>query len=105
MSYIKEFPDYDGELYIPKGFNDYSWHNDVCPHVEKRYDNENLEIDVCIWQDYIDISLREREIGKRYLFQIKVNDGVLFSCETDDLEKVKELVKCFENGEWIHDMK
>ena len=32
MGYREEFPNYDDELWIPKGFIDGSWHNDTCPH-------------------------------------------------------------------------
>ena len=110
MSYMTEFPDYDGELYTPEGFKDYSWHNDVCPHVAKRYDSKDLEIEVCIWQDYVNPELREgfvdyENISKRYGFIIEINHGSVFTCTTDSLEKIKELVEYFNNSEWAHDMK
>lgn len=89
--YLIEFPDYDGELYIPEGWFDNSWHNDVCPHVEKR--NQDESVVMHIWQDYVNPNKRERDYGKRYLFQICCNgDDAQFNYETDDLEVIKKLV-------------
>lgn len=104
MYYMTEFPDYDGELYVPEGFRDWSWHNDVCPCVGKRYDDKDLEIEVCIWQDYINPELREY-VTTRYNFVIKINGSSVFDCDTDDLDKIKELVKYFNHSEWWYRMK
>ena len=93
MSYKSEFPDYDGEFYCPKGWIDNSWHNDVCPRAMKRFESETLEIEFSIWQDYVDENKREYDPTKRYLFQIHVNNDLIFHYETDDLEKIKELEK------------
>ena len=35
-NYLIEFPSYDGDFYLPEGWEDNSWHNDACPHAEKR---------------------------------------------------------------------
>ena len=93
MSYITEFPDYDDDLYRPDGWQDQSWHNDTCPHIEKRIDTTDTEIAVKVWQDYKDKTLRELDFGKRYSFIIEVNGFYVFSYETDDLEKIKELME------------
>lgn len=98
MSYLSEFPDYDGKLYIPDGFADYSWHNDIMPRSQKvkkipRYGNEP-EVDVAyiIWQDYIDPELREYDNGKRYIFQIEINGECIFEYKTDDLDDLKMVI-------------
>ena len=92
MSYLSEFPDYDGDFYCPDGWEDNSWHNDVCPHAEKRSYDE--EISVNIWQDYVDPDKRERDNDKRYLFTICVGGAdAQFYYETDELEEIKKLVK------------
>ena len=90
MSYRDEFPDYDDkEIYIPKGWQDASYHNDTCPHAELRSEDELLE--ARIWQDYIDVDKREDCLNKRYLFQIVVDKDPVFAFETDDLEIIKQL--------------
>lgn len=95
MSYYKsEFPDYDDKLKIPEGFKDNSWHNDVCPHIEKRfYDTKECYVVCLIWQDYCNPELREMEYAKRYLFQIEVNNETIMEKETDDWEVIEQLVK------------
>lgn len=93
MSYRTEFPDYDDELYCPDGWTDQSWHNDTCPHIQKRIDTIETEIEVNVWQDYKDEALRELESSKRYLFTIKANGFNVFSYETDALTKIMELME------------
>ena len=92
MSYKTEFPDYDGEFFLPKGWEDNSWHNDVCPHAEKR--DENLGVSVYLWQDYVNPENREYEEGKRYIYEIRLDKSFnyIFSFATDDLELIKEMV-------------
>ena len=92
MSYISEFPDYDGDFYVPEGWEDNSWHNDVCPHIEKRSLDESVK--VMIWQDYVDPDKRERDYCKRYLFQICCNgDDAQFYYETNKWSKIQKLMK------------
>lgn len=93
MSYITEFPDYDGEFYCPKGWEDNSWHNDVCPRAMYRIESETRTVEYSIWQDYIDVNRREYEKGKRYIFQIEVNNDLIFHYESDDLEEIKRIAK------------
>ena len=93
MSYLSEFPDYDGTLYCPKDWIDASYHNDTCPHIMRRIETETMEIECNVWQDYVNKELRENDYGARYLFQIKINGFVAYSLETDDLEEVKHLMK------------
>lgn len=113
MSYISEFPDYDGEFYVPKGWEDNSWHNDTMPRAMLELVNVGFHYALCnrnlyekkednvirfsLWQDYVDINKREIEDGKRYCFQIDIDSELIFSYETDDLEMVKELVKGVQN--------
>ena len=93
MSYREEFPDYDDKLVIPEGFEDYSWHNDCCPHVSKRYfDTPEVEAKVNIWQDYKNPALRDYDNGKRFLFQIIVNGVNIMLHETDDWSEIEKLV-------------
>ena len=60
MSYKYEFPDYDDELPVIDGFKDESWHNDVCPSMEKRIYNDAY---LKLWCDYKNPEMRE--IGDR----------------------------------------
>ena len=89
--YRQEFPDYDGEFFILDGWEDNSWHNDTCPHIEKRSTNGTVR--AYVWQDYADPSKREYENQKRYLLQIHVNYDLVFHYETDDLEEIKRLAE------------
>lgn len=85
-----EFPDYDGEFYIPNGWVDNSWYNDVCPHVER----ENDGVRFLIWQDYVNPDLRE--CGEhRYAFMIEVDadNEPRFLYETDNINEILELCK------------
>ena len=102
MSYLSEFPDYDGKLYIPKGFMDNSWHNDTMPKASKIvtipiYPTGEIEVMFIIWQDYINPELREYEDEKRYIFQINVNSIPVFEYRTDDLLIIEMLVKCIDD--------
>ena len=91
--YKHEFPDYDDKLWIPDGFKDESWHNDICPHVEKRFiTSEAVEVVVKIWQDYKDPQKREYEAAPRYLLSIEISYQIVFLHQTDNLEEIKKMV-------------
>ena len=94
--YRIEFPDYDAKLYIPKGFEDASYHNDACPRAEKirmLSDYADFaEVKYILWQDYADPNKREYEFGKRYVFAIEVNGEVVFEYCSDDLDNVKAFI-------------
>lgn len=96
--YLDEFPDFDTELYVPEGWEDCSWHNDEMPRavliIEMPFQMPFGEVQYCLWQDYVDVDKRERgDFHKRIAFYIYVNGEVVFTYETDDLEKAKEVIK------------
>ena len=91
--YKHEFPDYDGEFFCPEGWGDYSYHNDVCPRALCRIESKISTVDFSIWQDYVDVNKREYDNGKRYLFQIHVNNDLIYHYETDDLKEIKRLAE------------
>lgn len=93
MSYLSEFPDYDGDFYCPKGFSDNSWHNDTCPHALRRIETETRTIEFSVWQDYVDVDKREYDNAKRYAFQIHIDDELIYSYETDELQKINDLIE------------
>ena len=93
MSYRDEFPDYDGDFYCPEGWIDNSWHNDVCPRAMKRLETDTKCIEFSIWQDYLFEDKREYDDGKRYLFQIHVNNDLIYHYETDSILEIQNLVK------------
>lgn len=97
MSYVTEFRDYDGDFYVPEGWEDNSWHNDTCPHAELYVEKGDMAFCFYVWQDYIDVSKREYDNMPRYTFEIIVKtakgDYTLFLKQTDSLDEVKELVK------------
>ena len=98
MSYKQEFPNYDGKFYIPKGFEDASWHNDTCPRAQKTVILPSLgsipeaEVSFILWQDFANPDLREYEFGKRYVFAIEVNGDVVFEYCSDDIDIVLKLI-------------
>lgn len=106
MSYKSEFPDYDGKFHKLDGWYDNSWHNDVCPHLERRAKEKNgdLEIAVYIWQDYVDEDMRENSGGKRYLFQIAVNDSYILNYATDKWSKIEKLAKEVDLGDYEEEL-
>jgi len=89
MSYKEEFPDFGKlDVEIPKGFEDISWHNDVCPSFY------NEEYGVRLWVDYK--LPQQREMPERYRFALTATDehGEFTSgiYETDSYEEIlKEL--------------
>lgn len=93
MSYSSEFPDYDGEFYCPKGWEDNSWHNDVCPRAMYRIETKAKNIEFSLWQDYVDVNKREFDNAKLYTFQIHVDSDLVYNYETDDFEEIKRITK------------
>ena len=90
--YRREFPDYDDMLRVPDGFKDASYHNDVCPHVERVFTNGETEIRHCIWQDYVDPDRREWSNTKRFILLIEVNNDVVFDYATDTWSEIENLI-------------
>lgn len=86
--YKSEFPDYDDELIIPKGFEDWSYHNDVCPCVGK----EVCGTDVRVWQDYKDPTKREYEEHLKYALAIYNMSYLVFYYESDNWEEIEKLI-------------
>jgi hypothetical protein len=93
MSYISEFPDYDGDFYCPDGWEDHSWHNDVCPRARHIVEKEDRYYEFTIWQDYVFADKREYDRGTRFMFQVEVNNEIIYSYETDSLLEIQNLVK------------
>ena len=96
MLYRTEFPDYDKTLIIPKGFEDGSYHNDICPRVIKTIIVNKDEVVYNIWQDYKDKEKREYgeyENSTEFLFDIQVNGNVVFYYRTDDWTEIEKLIQ------------
>ncbi len=82
MSYREEFPDFQGELYIPDGFIDDSWHNDEMPKASKVFVTKNNdEVVIIIWQN-----------DKHYIYEMYVNDEMILSYKTNCLDFIKAIV-------------
>ena len=95
MSLFRDaFPNWDGgELYIPKGWIDNSYKNDTCPRAMYRIESETKTVECSLWQDYVDVDKREYDYTKRYIFQIHVNEDLVYHYETDDLSEAKKLAE------------
>lgn len=95
--YLKEFSNYDAELYIPRGWEDNSWHNNACPHVEKSQGMYTA----CIFQDYKSEDLREDKYREeRFVCCVhhedanaKVYPNIVYEVLTNDIEVVKKFVE------------
>jgi len=61
MTYQKEFPDFVLDVQLPEGFEDTSWHNNICPSFKRG--------DVEIFVDYADTALRELPDSPRFSVQ------------------------------------
>lgn len=81
MSYVKEFN--ASRITVPSfllgpGWEDVSWHNDVCP----RFENEELLL--AVWVDYDDPDERKQDDWKKYTvcgFILHANDAPTLSEE------------------------
>jgi hypothetical protein len=76
-----------------RGFEDQSWHNDVCPHWE------NKEYKLAIWVDAVDAQKREWPMEAYRFAVIKVDDPEMSSdkdellLQSNDWEEVKNFVE------------
>jgi len=66
---------------LPAGFKDCSWHNDICPHYEKEWNDYIIDI----WINFDDKELREIEyqytIGIREKEECEYLESIDFSIE------------------------
>ena len=100
--YEAEFPDYDGEFHKPNGFFDNSYHNDMMPRVTRRFrhDINGTEIEVNIWQDYVDPDKRERDCLPRFTFSITVDTETVFELMSDDWKEIENMIN--HTSTWIY---
>ena len=71
MTYLSEFPDFDYDLPVIRGFHDDSWHNDVCPSLSCTLQYHTIHGDfdgatIKVWCDYADPKRRESMTARRY---------------------------------------
>jgi hypothetical protein len=97
FNYKTEFRYFDFDIpALPNGFVDMSWHNDVSPKFERKYNETDY---VTLWVDYADENRRECG-GRQFNLTLQPNDGennedIIYLLETDSwdemLNKVNEL--------------
>lgn len=78
MTYLTEFPDFDYDLPVIRGFHDDSWADDVCPSLSCTLTYHTIHGDfdgarVKIWCDYANPALSERG-GARYTVTVSLDD-------------------------------
>ena len=93
MTYKNEFPNFDYELpNLGKGWEDNSWHNDVCPSLDYVLNADTEEL-VRIWFDYADSEMRECG-GDRYILAVGIYgetlEGIMSS---DNLDEILAYIK------------
>ena len=101
--YKQEFPQFElpKGVTIPKGFEDISWYNDICPSFS------NVDKNLVLYIDYDGLDDREEPEGKLFtlLFDSLDEDGCYHGyekdeeqyCHTDSWDEVLEIIK---NKEW-----
>ena len=99
QDYKTEFPDFDFEIpKIPDGFVDDSWHNDICPKFERKYNETHKMV---LGVNYLDENRRECG-GKQFTVIIMESDDYFYvepeyEMETDSwdeaINKANELFK------------
>lgn len=93
MTYKDEFPNFDYDLPdLGEGWEDNSWHNDVCPSLDYVLNPDSEEI-VRIWFDYANPEDRECG-GDRYVLSVGIYgetlEGIL---STDNLDEILAYIK------------
>lgn len=91
--YREEFPDFDYDLPTIEGFEDISWHNDVCPSMTNAFSTAPIGEDkgkLTLWCDYADTSKREFQGGPRFrLVELDSRgDALKDICESDELAAI-----------------
>lgn len=84
-----EFPDFDYALPTIEGFEDSSWHNDICPSLTRRHKTDETKT-IILWCDYADPAMREMG-NKRYTLiqgEYGSTDDQVTLCESDDLADI-----------------
>lgn len=95
--YKYEFPDFDYELPTIEGFEDVSWHNDVCPSLECYFSDDST---IRLWCDYANPQRREVG-GKRFTVSLSPSEDSLNSGDTvflfssEDFESTKQYIDDF----------
>lgn len=75
MTHKTEFPDFTLDVTIPDGFEDHSWHNDVCPHFVKQISENRC---LSLWIDYADRAASEFPDFPRFLIEVLDTDKLGF---------------------------
>ena len=79
FNYKTEFRYFDFDIpALPNGFIDMSWHNDVCPKFERKYNETDY---VTLWVNYADEDKRECG-GKQFIVTILPFDDLCNDFET-----------------------
>lgn len=81
-NYREEFPDFELDVTIPEGFEDSSWHNDVCPSWYSE------ELDAELWVDYKNPEDREMAGCPRFLVVLDPQCERHIRLHTDDYAQV-----------------
>lgn len=84
--YRKEFPDFDYDLPVIAGFEDESWHNDVCPSLA------NDDMGLRLWCDYIDVSKREISSDTCKRFTLAGGDDGVVLVASDDIADILAVI-------------
>lgn len=91
MTYRTEFPDFPETDWpeMPEGFEDTSWHNDVCPNITCE------ALNLAVYIDYLDPAKREcGENGKRFIVYRIDGDTTITddAVDTDNWSEVLDFI-------------
>ena len=88
-TYLYEFPNYDDVLPdLPEGWEDNSWHNDVCPSMDYDLGEERI---LRVWMDYKNPEFREIG-GTRYAVAIGEYGSLEVLLETDSFQEAMDYI-------------
>lgn len=82
-----QFPSYDGEVPVLEGWEDVSWHNDVCPSLGRQFGG----VDARLFVDFVDPSRRELG-GPRFRLVMgwgEIEMGIFAHFEGETLDELK----------------
>jgi hypothetical protein len=82
QDYKTEFSDFDFDIPHIDGFTDKSWHNDVCPSFERKYNETHS---VVLWVNYSNEDRRECG-GKQFIVAITPTDDDYYVEPIDIIE-------------------
>ena len=95
QNYQTEFPQFTGPMPVFDGFEDCSWHNDVCPSFQFPLGGNSF---LRVWVNFADPKDREWPLLERFSMDLNHEDDYYTILRTDDLELVQFVCDLIKKG-------